>query len=100
MSDTVAVMYLGRIVEMAPADQLYSNPQHPYTKLLLETIPDLENPNRDRQPMSGEVPNPINPPSGCTFHPRCPLANDGCKNETPLPRQVAGSTVACHRAAA
>ncbi|MFD2263372.1 ABC transporter ATP-binding protein [Lacibacterium aquatile] len=100
MSDSVAVMYLGRIVEMAPADELYANPKHPYTKLLLDTIPDLENPNRDRQPMSGEVPNPIDPPPGCTFHPRCPMADERCKATTPLPRLVDNAMVACHRAAA
>ena len=75
MSDVIAVMYLGRIVEMAPADQLFAKPKHPYTRLLLDTIPDLESPKRDNSPIVGEVPNPIDPPKGCAFHPRCPLVS-------------------------
>ena len=83
MSDVIAVMYLGRIVEMAPADQLFAKPKHPYTRLLLETIPDLESPKRDSSPIVGEVPNPIDPPKGCAFHPRCPLVSQRCRNERP-----------------
>lgn len=97
MSDRVGVMYLGRMVEMAPAKRLFSMPRHPYTRLLLDTVPDLTRIGYDRKPMSGEVPNPINPPSGCTFHPRCPLATDLCRRESPVLRaDGAGSTVACH----
>ncbi|WP_162409199.1 ABC transporter ATP-binding protein [Acuticoccus sediminis] len=83
MADVIAVMYLGRIVEMAPKADLFANPLHPYTRMLLDTIPDLEAPRRDRTPMSGEVPSPIAPPPGCSFHPRCPLAFDRCRAERP-----------------
>ena len=83
MSDVIAVMYLGRIVEMAPTDKLFAQPLHPYTRLLLDTIPDLEAPNRNRNPLAGEVPSPIDPPPGCAFHPRCPLATERCRSERP-----------------
>jgi len=83
MSDVIAVMYLGRIVEMAPTERLFADPQHPYTRMLLDTIPDLEAPKRDRVPMAGEVPSPMDPPSGCAFHPRCPLAMERCRAERP-----------------
>jgi len=95
MSDQIAIMYLGRFVEMGPAEQVFSEPRHPYTRLLLETIPNVENPLRDRQPMSGEVPSPIAPPSGCPFHPRCPLAEARCRVERPLLRGE-GRLTACH----
>ena len=81
MSDDVGVMYLGKLVEVAPARTLFARPRHPYTQLLLNTIPDLDMKGLDRAPVAGEVPNPINPPSGCTFHPRCPFANDRCRAE-------------------
>ncbi len=96
VSDNVAVMYLGRIVEQSRADVLFNNPRHPYTRMLLDTIPDLENPQRDRQPLGGEVPNPISPPSGCTFHPRCPMARDQCRVEAPAVQLVAGRAIRCH----
>ncbi|MCR8547501.1 ABC transporter ATP-binding protein [Salipiger sp. P9] len=97
MADRVGVMYLGRIVEQAPAQRLFSAPRHPYTKLLLETVPDLNRIGYTRKPMSGEVPNPINPPSGCPFHPRCAFANDRCKQERPSIRADGqGTLVACH----
>jgi len=83
MSDVIAVMYLGRIVEMAPTERLFADPRHPYTRMLLETIPDLEAHKRDRVPMAGEVPSPIDPPTGCAFHPRCPLADERCRVERP-----------------
>ncbi|MBT0957019.1 ATP-binding cassette domain-containing protein [Alphaproteobacteria bacterium KMM 3653] len=83
MADVIAVMYLGRIVEIQPTRDLFANPLHPYTRLLLDTIPDIEAPQRDRSPMGGEVPSPVSPPSGCSFHPRCPLAFDRCKAERP-----------------
>ena len=97
VSDRVGVMYLGRLVEVAPASTLFRAPRHPYTRMLLDTIPDLSMSGRDRTPVSGEVPNPITPPSGCTFHPRCPFANDRCKQEIPLPIQTPdGARVTCH----
>lgn len=97
MAHRVGVMYLGRLVEVAETDRLFSNPQHPYTRLLLDTLPDLSMARRDRQPMGGEVPNPINPPTGCSFHPRCPLATDRCRNERPVVRVLSdGSEAACH----
>lgn len=96
MADVIAVMYLGRIVEIASKQALFDNPLHPYTRMLLETIPNLNNPNRDRVPLSGEVPNPINPPSGCSFHPRCALSFDRCSREQPERRDdVHSGRVAC-----
>jgi peptide/nickel transport system ATP-binding protein len=83
ISDRVGVMYLGRIVELAPRRALFAAPRHPYTRLLLDAIPDLEMTGRARTPVGGEVPNPLNPPSGCTFHPRCPHANERCRREAP-----------------
>ncbi|MEO5321976.1 ATP-binding cassette domain-containing protein [Mesorhizobium sp. CC13] len=99
MSDWIGVMYLGRLVEVSPAAELFANPRHPYTRLLLDTIPDLDMSKRDRQPVAGEVPNPINPPAGCHFHPRCPLANDRCRREAPALRVYDGDARAsCHAA--
>ena len=96
MSDEIAVMYLGRIVEMAATEKLFAQPLHPYTRLLLETIPDLESPNRERSPMAGEVPSPIDPPTGCAFHPRCPLATERCRRERPEAKpRPDGGRVAC-----
>ena len=95
----VAVMYLGRIVELADADELFDNPQHPYTKALLAAVPvpdPLVEQDRVFRPVQGEVPSPINPPSGCVFHPRCPIAVDSCKIDRPETRQTrAGHFVAC-----
>jgi len=96
ISSRVGVMYLGRLVEWADTDTLFSNPQHPYTRMLLDSIPDLTNIGAKRSQVGGEVPSPINPPSGCTFHPRCPFATDRCKTEIPKALSVSGSTVACH----
>ena len=96
MSDELGVMYLGRIVEQGPGESIFSNPRHPYTRLLLEAIPDLEMTGRDRTAVGGEVPSPINPPSGCPFHPRCPLANDRCKAERPAHTRAGDVLVACH----
>ncbi len=98
MSDALAIMYLGRFVEAGPAEQIFADPRHPYTRLLLDTIPDVELPNRERRPMSGETPSPIDPPSGCAFHPRCALAIDRCRVEAPALRDCAGRSVACHLA--
>ena len=97
VADRVGVMYLGRIVELAPKRRLFEMPQHPYTRMLLDAIPVIDGSGRTRTAVSGEVPNPLNPPSGCTFHPRCPLARDRCRSERPLLRSSAdGSQVACH----
>jgi peptide/nickel transport system ATP-binding protein len=84
ISDRVGVMYLGRIVELAPKARLFSAPRHPYTRMLLDAIPDLDMTGRARTPVAGEVPNPLNPPPGCTFHPRCPHADERCRREAPL----------------
>ena len=102
VSDRIAVMYLGRIVEEAATEALFRDPQHPYTRLLLDTIPDLEAPNRARQPLGGEVPSPIDPPLGCAFNPRCPMAGDICRAERPgpTPRRDGQGRVACFAAAA
>ncbi|MEI2687220.1 MAG: ABC transporter ATP-binding protein [Cypionkella sp.] len=100
MSDQIAVMYLGRIVEQAATEQLFADPKHPYTRMLLETIPNVRNPKRQREAPVGEVPSPLNPPSGCTFHTRCPLADNRCKVERPeMLSYRDGSRVACHRIA-
>ena len=96
ISTRVGVMYLGRLVEVAPTDTLFRRPKHPYTRMLLDTIPDLDMTGRQRAPVAGEVPSPINPPTGCTFHPRCPFANERCKVERPLALPIEGGTVACH----
>ncbi|MBX7021167.1 ABC transporter ATP-binding protein, partial [Providencia rettgeri] len=90
------VMYLGRIVEIAPRDDLFAQPRHPYTRMLLGAIPDMSGTGKSRIPVAGEVPNPLNPPSGCTFHPRCPLANDRCRREAPALLQTGPQEVACH----
>jgi peptide/nickel transport system ATP-binding protein len=99
VSDRIGVMYLGRLVELAPAETLFTTPRHPYTRALMEAIPDLEMTGRQRIPVGGEVPSPISPPSGCPFHPRCPLADDRCKAERPvlIPARGTGeSLTACH----
>ena len=100
MSDQLAIMYLGRFVETGPAESVFADPQHPYTRLLLDTIPDVERPNRERRPMSGEVPSPIAPPPGCSFNPRCALAMERCRIDPPQLRPVGGVAVSCHLAAA
>jgi oligopeptide/dipeptide ABC transporter ATP-binding protein len=96
MSDHLAIMYLGRFVESGPAEEVFNRPRHPYTRLLLDTSPDVEKPNRERRPMSGEVPSPIAPPPGCAFHPRCAMAGDICRSERPILREVAETQLACH----
>jgi peptide/nickel transport system ATP-binding protein len=96
VADQVGVMYLGRLVEVADKAELFARPRHPYTRMLLDAIPDIHMTGRARTPVQGEVPNPLNPPSGCSFHPRCPLANDRCKAERPALVPVQGVRVACH----
>ncbi len=96
VSDHVGVMYLGRLVELADKQTLFANPRHPYTRMLLEAIPKMHDTGRARTPVQGEVPNPLNPPTGCTFHPRCPLANDRCRAERPLLLASGGVKIACH----
>ncbi|MFW6108600.1 MAG: ABC transporter ATP-binding protein [bacterium] len=97
--DTVAVMYLGRIVERAPADLLFADPAHPYTVALLSAIPEADPRRRvQRLVLEGDVPSPLRPPPGCAFHPRCPLAEDVCRRERPGLTEVAdGHLAACHR---
>ena len=96
VSTRVGVMYLGRLVEWAETATLFNRPKHPYTRMLLDAIPDLEMTGRQRIPVAGEVPSPINPPPGCPFHPRCPHANARCMAEQPEAREYDGSFVACH----
>jgi peptide/nickel transport system ATP-binding protein len=97
MADSVGVMYLGRLCEVALVDDIFDNPLHPYTQLLLETIPDVEMTGRKRAPVAGEIPNPIDPPSGCAFHPRCPLMAAHCREVIPeLATLDSGVQVACH----
>ena len=96
ISDRVGVMYLGRIVEIADSETLFSRPRHPYTQMLLDAIPDLAMSGREREPMGGEVPNPLDPPAGCHFHPRCPFANARCRAEAPVLRRYGAAEAACH----
>ena len=96
VSTTVAVMYLGRLVEWAPTKTLFTQPRHPYTRMLLDAIPDLEMTGRARIPVAGEAPSSINPPSGCLFHPRCPHAQERCSRERPKAMAVEAGHVACH----
>ena len=96
MSDQLGVMYLGRIVEIGPGESIFREPRHPYTRLLLDAIPDLAMTGRVRAPVAGEVPSPIAPPPGCPFHPRCPLANDRCRTERPGHTRADDVLVACH----
>jgi len=96
VSDQVGVMYLGRLVELADKAVLFSQPHHPYTRMLLDAIPDISMSGRARTPVQGEVPNPLSPPSGCSFHPRCPHANARCKAERPALLTIQGVKIACH----
>jgi len=98
VSNIVAVMYLGKIVEIATSNEIYKNPLHPYTKILISAIPDIKKEKVNRKiVISGDVPNPIDPPSGCSFHPRCPIAEEKCKTTTPQLTDKGGNHMAsCH----
>ena len=96
MATRIGVMYLGRLVEVAPGRDIFQRPRHPYTRLLLDAVPDLEMADRQRKPPDGEIPNPIAPPSGCPFHPRCPFAADRCRTELPRTIVSGQTSVACH----
>jgi peptide/nickel transport system ATP-binding protein len=96
VSDHVGVMYLGRLVELADKRTLFSAPRHPYTRMLLDAIPKMHDTGRARTPVQGEVPNPLNPPPGCAFNPRCPHASDRCRSERPALQSLGGIQVACH----
>ncbi|MBO9330751.1 ATP-binding cassette domain-containing protein [Achromobacter xylosoxidans] len=97
ISDRVAIMYLGRVVELAPTDTVFRRANHPYTQALLKELPTLQPGRRTYQPIKGELPSPLDPPSGCAFHPRCPHAMPRCTAERPLLKEVApGQLSACH----
>jgi peptide/nickel transport system ATP-binding protein len=99
ISDCVGIMYLGRLVESGPARDIFASPRHPYTQLLLQAIPNLASEEHRRTPLRGEIPSPIAPPTGCHFHPRCPLANERCRTETPRPIQTTDHReLRCHAA--
>jgi peptide/nickel transport system ATP-binding protein len=92
VADRVGVMYCGRLVELAPAAELFARPRHPYTRMLLDAVPDLAMTGKPRTPVGGEVPNPLAPPGGCAFHPRCPHADERCRRERP----AFADAIACH----
>ena len=96
MANRIGVLYLGRLVEQADAKRLFTDPQHPYSRMLLDAVPDLALSGRRRQPVTGEIPNPIDPPPGCAFHPRCPHVMEVCRRELPAPRETATGAAACH----
>lgn len=98
MADRIGVLYLGRLVEEASPEDLFTNTKHPYTKMLLEAAPRMDGFGREAELPEGEIPDPINPPTGCAFHPRCPIARDICKKERPVMRQLQETRVACHLA--
>jgi peptide/nickel transport system ATP-binding protein len=96
MANRIGVLYLGSLVEVAESKTLFTDPKHPYTKMLLDAVPNLHMIGRQKVEIKGEIPNPINPPSGCTFHPRCPLANARCKTEVPKPTKTSSGYASCH----
>jgi peptide/nickel transport system ATP-binding protein len=99
MASRIGVMYLGRIVEIADAKTMFRTPRHPYTRMLIDAVPDLDRVGRARKPVDGEIPNPITPPPGCTFHPRCPSVFDRCRIERPQPTPAGDGQVSCHAVA-
>src|SRR5690606_36228239 len=96
MATRIGVLYLGRLVEVAPSHELFANPRHPYTRMLLYAVPDLEMTGRVRRAVEGEIPNPINPPKGCGFHPRCPFQWERCRREAPELVTTGDRLVDCH----
>ena len=96
MANRIGVLYLGRLVEEAAPDALFEAPKHPYTRMLLDAAPRMDAFGREVPPPTGEIPDPIDPPSGCAFHPRCPIASDICRQERPKLRQIGTCRVACH----
>jgi peptide/nickel transport system ATP-binding protein len=97
LSRRVVVMYLGRVVEIAPAAEIFARPNHPYTQALLAEMPRLERKRRTYVPIRGEIPSPLDPPAGCHFHPRCPRRMERCEREAPAPREIApGHFSSCH----
>jgi peptide/nickel transport system ATP-binding protein len=99
MAARVAVMYLGRIVEAAPTEELFERPRHPYTRMLIDALPDLAMTGQSRKAMQGEIPNPIDPPPGCAFHPRCPHAFEPCSVDVPALVARGEHATACHAVA-
>jgi peptide/nickel transport system ATP-binding protein len=98
MADRIGVLYLGRLVEEADPETLFSTPKHPYTQMLLDAAPRMDAFGREVPPPQGEIPDPIDPPSGCAFHPRCPIATDVCRKDRPEMRALGTGKVACHLA--
>ncbi|WP_306005645.1 ABC transporter ATP-binding protein [Aquicoccus porphyridii] len=98
MADRIGVLYLGRLVEEAPRDVLFDDPKHPYTQMLFAAAPKMDGFGREIDPPKGEIPDAINPPTGCAFHPRCPLAIERCSVERPEMRNLGSTRVACHLA--
>lgn len=98
MADRIGVLYLGRLVEEAGPEDLFEDPKHPYTQMLLDAAPKMDGFGREVTPPEGEIPDPINPPPGCAFHPRCPIAEEVCKTTRPEMRALGGTRVACHLA--
>ncbi len=96
MATRIGVLYLGRLVEVAPSHELFANPRHPYTRMLLDAVPDLAMTGRVRRAVEGEIPNPINPPKGCGFHPRCPFQWERCRRKAPELVMTGDHLVACH----
>ena len=97
ISDRIVIMYLGRVVEVAPTDELFDQPNHPYTQALLAEVPRIDLRKRAYTPVKGEIPSPLDPPSGCHFHPRCPFATERCARERPALKEIApGRLSACH----
>lgn len=97
IADRVCVMFLGKICEIGNTDDIFENPLHPYTKLLLDAIPSIENAGRQKEMLKGEIPSPIDVPSGCRFHTRCPYCMEVCKKDEPVLSEKNGRSVACHR---
>jgi peptide/nickel transport system ATP-binding protein len=97
MADRIGVLYLGGLAEVASAKAMFRDPRHPYTRSLIDAIPDVDMTGRERTPITGEIPNPLAPPPGCTFHPRCPFVRERCRTEVPRAfAEASGALVACH----